>query len=154
MATKASLDEGVLRVARTFNAPRAEVFRAWTDPKALKKWWAAGPGMSTPFAEVDLRVGGKYRLAMQAPNEKAPYIVGGIFTEVKPPEKVVCTWRWEGKDAEGDAESVVTVVFKERGKSTEVVLTHGPFVSKAESGEHTKGWEGCFDSLARFLGAR
>ncbi len=63
MAGPKSSTETTLNLRRTFKAPRPEVFRAWTDPEELKKWW--GPeGYATPSAEVDLRVGGKYRLGM------------------------------------------------------------------------------------------
>jgi len=56
--------ENTLNLRRIFKAPREKVFRAWTDPEELKKWW--GPeGYATPSAEVDLRVGGKYRLGMR-----------------------------------------------------------------------------------------
>lgn len=64
MANPKTSPATTLRVARSFAAPREKVFRAWTDPEELKKWF--GPvGYSTLIAEVDLRVGGKYRLGMR-----------------------------------------------------------------------------------------
>ena len=54
-----------LRLTRVVPAPRDAVFRAWTEPEALKRWWVPFPGMSVPAAEVDLRPGGRYRLTMR-----------------------------------------------------------------------------------------
>jgi uncharacterized protein YndB with AHSA1/START domain len=58
--------EETVRIARIVDAPREEVFRAWTEPEEIRKWW--GPGEFTcPEAHVDLRPGGSYRLAMVPP---------------------------------------------------------------------------------------
>ncbi|MFQ6031063.1 MAG: SRPBCC domain-containing protein, partial [Dehalococcoidia bacterium] len=51
-----------LRLNRTYPAPRELVFSAWTDPERVKHWWGVEPGYSTPIVEIDLRVGGRYRL--------------------------------------------------------------------------------------------
>ncbi len=59
-------------IIRTIDAPRERVFQAWTDPTHLLRWWAAEPGWATPIAEVDLRVGGRYRLGMQNPEQELP----------------------------------------------------------------------------------
>ena len=82
------VSETTLRIRRTLNAPREVVFKAWTEPEQLLKWWAAKADFSTPIAEVDLRVGGKYRLGMQAPDRDEPFVVGGIYREVTPPGAV------------------------------------------------------------------
>ena len=57
----------MLRMNRTFNAPREKVFQAWTQPEYLRNWWGMSAGYTAPIVEVDLRVGGRYRLAMQPP---------------------------------------------------------------------------------------
>lgn len=62
-----------LVLRRTINAPRQKVFDAWTKPEHLKNWWRAKPTMSTEIAEVDLRVGGNYRLGMQASDAPGPF---------------------------------------------------------------------------------
>jgi uncharacterized protein YndB with AHSA1/START domain len=87
-------DDHTLRMSRVFDAPREEVFRAWTDPAELKDWW--GPGEFTcPEAAVDLRPGGTYRLVMQ-PKEGNAMVLGGTYRDLEPPERLVYTWRWEG----------------------------------------------------------
>ncbi len=79
-----------LSLTRTFAASREKVFRAWTDPEELKKWF--GPiGYSTLIAEVDLRVGGKYRLGMRKLPDGDIFYLTGTYREVRTPEKLVYT---------------------------------------------------------------
>ena len=153
--------ETTLTIRRTFAAPRDVVFRAWTEPDRLKEWWGVEESFSTPIAEVDLRVGGAYRLGMLAPGEDNPFVVGGIYKEVRRPEKLVYTWVWEGGEEPGPStggahaadfrEMLVTVEFNDLGRSTEVVLTHEYFPDQHARDEHNKGWNGCFAQLARLL---
>ena len=158
--------ETSLTIKRTLAAPRDLVFRAWTEPEKLIRWWGAGPDFSTPIAEVDLRVGGKYRLGMKAPDQEEPYIVGGTYREVRPPERLVYTWAWEqhgsgsvtGTAGEGapelaPGETLVTVEFHEVGDKTELVLTHEFFPDRNMRDEHNQGWEGVLTQLARLLEA-
>ena len=132
----------------TFSAPREKVFQAWTDPKLLEKWWAMADDWTTPIAEVDLKVGGKYRLGMKPPDKDEPHIVVGSYREVSPPEKLVYTWAWEGEDQE---ETLVTVEFKDLGDSTEVILTHENFAEEARKDQHDQGWVGCLNLLEKMF---
>ncbi|NOH13309.1 MAG: SRPBCC domain-containing protein [Chloroflexi bacterium] len=138
-----------LQVRRTFRAPREKVFRAWTDPAMLHKWWRASPEWSSPVAEVDLRVGGQYRLGMQAPDADEPYVVVGEYKEIIPAEKLVYTWGWE----HGGALTQVTVEFLDHADGTEIVLTHENFASEAMRDEHAEGWNGCIEVLDKVLPA-
>ena len=140
--------ETTLHLTRTFPAPREKVFRAWTDPEELKKWW--GPeGYETPTAEVDLRVGGAYRFGMQKSPDGDIFYLRGTYREVRPPERLVYTWRWEAEPELG--ETLVTVEFLARGGSTEVVLTHELFPSKEARDGHSRGWNSSLDRLAKAL---
>jgi uncharacterized protein YndB with AHSA1/START domain len=124
----------------TIDAPRAEVFRAWTDPNELRRWW--GPGEFTcPEAEVDLRPGGSYRLVMQ-PAAGDPFVLGGTYREVDPPARLVYTWRWETGPAADGSESLVTVEFHDRGDRTELALTHSEFPEAHGPEPYKMGWEG------------
>ena len=156
MTQAEAVSDTTLRITRTLAAPRELVFRAWTEPNSLKNWWGAGADFSTPIAEVDLRVGGKYRLGMQAPDSDHPYIVGGTYREVQPPEKLVYTWTWEHDADPGDsnftpAETLVTVEFHDLGGKTEVVLTHEFFTDVNMRDQHSQGWTGCLEQLATLL---
>jgi uncharacterized protein YndB with AHSA1/START domain len=136
----------VLRTSRTYPAQREAVFRAWTEPKALRQWFAVAEGYTTPIAEVDLRVGGRYRLGMQAPDSDDLMVAAGAYREVTPPERLVFTWRWESVPAE-EPDTLVTVEFHERDGGTEVVLTHSLFAGAAERDMHLQGWQGCLNRL-------
>ena len=140
--------ENTLNLRRIFKAPREKVFRAWTDPEELKKWWGP-PGYGTPSAEVDLRVGGKYRLGMRKLPEGPVFYLAGTYREVRPPERLVYTWRWEAEPELGD--TLVTVEFHDRGGSTEIVLTHELFPTEKARQEHERGWSGGLDNLAKLL---
>jgi len=148
MASPTRGTEITLNLRRIFKAPREKVFRAWTDPEELKKWW--GPeGYATPSAEVDLRVGGKYRLGMRKLPDGEIFYLSGIYREVRPPESLVYTWRWEAQPEHG--ETLVTVEFREVRDSTEVVLTHERFPTQKARDDHNRGWSGCLDRLAKLL---
>ena len=139
---------------RTINAPRDRVFEAFTQPEHLSRWWAAREGYSTPIAEVDLRIGGRYRLGMQDPEQDYPFVVGGIFKEVAHPEKLVFTWTWETAPHDSDwtpPETLVTVEFIDLGGSTGIRLTHEALSDENMRDEHSLGWGGCFDSLTKYL---
>ena len=136
-----------LNMSRKINAPKDRVFRAWTTLEDLRKWW--GPqGFTLPTAELDLRVGGKYRFDMSAPDGNV-YVVGGTYLEIHAPDKIVYTWRWEG--APQESETVVTVEFREEGAATNVILTHEKFAVTEERTSHEEGWVGCFTRLEKLF---
>lgn len=140
--------ETTLQLKRTFQAPREKVFRAWTAPEELKKWW--GPeGYATPSVEVDLRVGGKYRFGMSKLPEGDVFYLAGTYREVSPPEKLVYTWCWEAEPELG--ETLVTVEFRARGDSTEVVLTQELFLTEKVRDDHVRGWSSSLDRLAKVV---
>ena len=146
MASPKPGPETTLHLRRTFAAPREKVFQAWTEPEELKRWW--GPeGYGTPIAEVDLQVGGKYRLGMRKLPDGDLFYLVGTYREVRPPERLVYTWSWEGQP--GFGETLVTVEFRDRRSSTEVVLTHAFFRTEKARQDHDKGWNGCLDRLAK-----
>lgn len=139
-----------LQVQRTYAASRERVFRAWTVPENLKIWFGVADGYTTPIAEVDLRVGGRYRLGLKPPDSDDLLIVGGVYREVLPPEKLVFTWNWEAAPADAP-DTLVTIEFHERGDSTELVLKHEYFTAAEARDQHTEGWEACLDRLTKKL---
>jgi uncharacterized protein YndB with AHSA1/START domain len=143
--------ETVLYLTRTFKGPRDRVFKAWTDPWELKGWFAPSDDFTTPEAEVDLRPGGRYSIAMKSPGGHLFRVVG-YFKEVKPPERLVYTWAWEtGKMGDEGEETLVTVEFRGHGDATEVLLTHERFSTREARDEHAKGWTGCLERLGKLL---
>jgi uncharacterized protein YndB with AHSA1/START domain len=139
-----------VEITRVIEAPRDDVFQAWTDPAELRRWW--GPGEFTcPEADVDLRPGGSYRLVMQ-PSAGDAFVLGGTYREVQPPERLVYTWRWETGPAADGSESLVTVEFRALGdERTELVLTHSDFPASHGASPYQMGWEGGLEKLEALL---
>ncbi|MEO7095405.1 MAG: SRPBCC family protein, partial [Polyangiales bacterium] len=100
-------------------------------------------------AEVDLRVGGAYRIGNLLPDGKVLWIAGE-FEVVEPPHRLVYSWRI---DQETTAGSRVTVRFEPRGTGTEVIVVHERIDSEATRADHEKGWLGCLDGLAAMFAA-
>lgn len=141
-----------LEVRRRFDAAPERVFDAWTNPDVLRRWFAARPDWDTPAAEVDLRPGGRYRLAMRDTGQDMTRTVVGEFTEIDRPGRLVYTWAWEHSD---DTETLVVVEFRPDGDGTEVVLTHSGFADPDTRDDHRHGWGGCLDNLdARVIAVR
>lgn len=143
--------ELVLELTHRYAARREDVFDAWVNPSVLKRWWAAQPTWQTPVADVDATEGGSYRLSMRTDTGDV-HTVGGVFTEVRPPERLAYTWGWEeGPDAAmaGSEETLVTVDFLEDGAGTLVKLTHSGFANAEIKGMHIHGWEAVLANLER-----
>jgi uncharacterized protein YndB with AHSA1/START domain len=134
-----------LVVRRRINATPETLFAAWTQPTLLVRWW--GPqGVACPAAEIDLRVGGSYRIANQFPDGTVIWIAG-VFECIEPPRRLAYSWKLESHD--GPAERVV-VCFEAHGAATEVVVTHERITDEAARTSHERGWIGCLDSLVRY----
>ncbi len=136
-----------VRVTRTFKASRHRVFRAWTDPELLMRWFIEPDG-EMRVRELDLRVGGRY--ALEGRDRGKPWRIEGRYLEVEPPAKLVYTWTWDNDPALGDpvgSDTLVTVEFLERGGETELVVTHERLATERARAEHDAGWIGCLDRL-------
>jgi uncharacterized protein YndB with AHSA1/START domain len=110
-------DEQIL-ITREFDAPKHLVYRAWTTPELVKRWWSARRGEVT-LAEIDLRVGGQWRYAMVA-NGDFEVAFHGEYREIVPNERLVTTEVYEGMP---DAKALDTVTFTEEdGRTTLTIL--------------------------------
>jgi len=154
MAIKPSPKDTTLTITRTFNAKREAVFKAWTDPQALIRWFAPSDDFATPVVDVDLRVGGRYRIQMKAP-DGGSHTVHGTYREVTPPTRLVFTWAWEEGSCRGEMppeqETLVTVEFHDRGGATELILTHEYFPTVKVRDSHEEGWNGCLNRLPKAI---
>ncbi len=129
-----------VRVSQRIRATPERLFRAWTDPKELARWWRMeGDGWAFAGATLDARVGGRFRLAMTSPDGKA-HIAVGEYQDVQRPTRLAFTWEWEDPESRvGD--TLVTVELNDVGDGmTEVVLTHDRFGDAARAAGHEKGW--------------
>ena len=136
-----------LVVTRTFDAPARIVFEAWTQPDLFKRWW--GPksmGASLVSCEMDVRVGGKYRLVF---NQGMEFF--GKYLEVVPSSRLV----WTNEEG-GESGPVTTVTFEEKGGKTLLVL-HELYPSKealdAAGTGAAEGMGELFEQLDELLGA-
>lgn len=150
MSNPAAIPSTVLEMNRAVRASREKVFDAWTKPAQLKEWFAVSEGFTTPIAEINLQVGGTYRLGMKAPGDNPILIVGGVYQEIVRPEKLVFTWRWESGDP-NEPETLVTVEFLEHNGFTDVLLRHELFAEATQRDKHAEGWLGCLDGLERLI---
>src|SRR3954469_20442466 len=142
------MGETALELARVLPAPRGAVFAAFTEPGVLRRWW--GPqGFTIPRLTFEPRVGERYRIEMQPPDGD-PFFVTGEFREVEAPARLAFTFAWEDPDPD-DVETLVTLVFGERGASTDVALTQAPFQTEARHALHRDGWTDSFDKLERLV---
>jgi uncharacterized protein YndB with AHSA1/START domain len=104
----------------------------------------------TPRAEVDLRVGGRYRIVMSGP-DGVERSVSGVYRAIERPSKLVYTWKWDTSPVVDSADSLVTVEFLDRGKATEVVLRHEGLTDDESRARHEHGWNGCLDNLVAIM---
>jgi uncharacterized protein YndB with AHSA1/START domain len=148
MATPQSQPENSLQLTRTFAAPRDRVFRAWTDAREFAQWFHPSSDYKTVITRLDLRVGGKYSVEMH-PKEGNIHRISGTYEEILPPEKLSFTWRLQHDETA--TETLVTVVFKDLGNSTEVSLTHKNLLTAESREKHNQGWVGCFGQLESYL---
>jgi uncharacterized protein YndB with AHSA1/START domain len=154
--------EGDVVVTRVYDAPREVVFRAWTDPEQLMRWWAPN-GCTTPFCTVDLRPGGKFHYCMRLPDGRDIWGLG-IYDEIVAPERIVYTDAFA--DADGNpvspsrygmsagypTESVVTVALAKHPRGTMLTLRHSVgAVAFAERGGMEQGWNEMLEHLAEDL---
>jgi uncharacterized protein YndB with AHSA1/START domain len=162
--TAKTAEEQALVIERVFDAPRELVWKAWTEPELVMRWW--GPkGFTAPAAEIDFRVGGKILFAMQSPdfNEGRPIWSTGVYREIVPLERIVMTDSFADEDgnvvpathygmgSDFPLEMLVTVTFEDLDGKTKMTLRHEglPAGDKDDAGV---GWNESFDKLAASLG--
>jgi uncharacterized protein YndB with AHSA1/START domain len=148
-------------ITRIFDAPRELVWKAWTDPEHLMRWW--GPKIFTsPVCQIDLRIGGRYLFCMRSPEGKEFWSTG-VYREILPPERLVCTDSFA--DAEGNvvpashyglpgdwpSELVVTVTFEEHEGRTKLTMRQAGIPAGEMKAMAAAGWEESFDKLAESL---
>ncbi len=134
-------------LTRIFDAPRALVFKAWTDPKHLAQWW--GPkDFTNPVCELDLRPGGAYRIVMRSP-QGSEHPMRGVFLEIAAPERLVMSVDID------ILKMIMTVTFEERAGKTKVTVAQR-FDTTADRETNVKmgavaGWTQSFERLDALL---
>jgi len=137
-----------LEVSRVIRADRERVFRAWTDPKMIIQWWGAG-GVRCTQAEMDLTVGGAYRIANETPEGMTMWIAG-TFKRVDPPQSLTYSWAMEPIEPD-TIHSLVDVSFADADGGTLVTVVHTQIPTTEAREMNLGGWIGCLDGLDRLL---
>ena len=149
----ASYGEASVTLTRMFDAPRALVWEAWTDPKMMAQWF--GPrGFTNPVCELDVRVGGSLRIVMRGP-DGSDYPMKGEFLEVSVPERLVFTNIAIDSEGKHLLEGKTTVTFSEKGGKTTLTLeTHAvglvPIAPQMLAGMEA-GWTQSIDKLQELV---
>jgi uncharacterized protein YndB with AHSA1/START domain len=150
-----------LVITRVFDAPRDLVFRAWTDPEHLKRWYAPR-GCTIDFVRLDIRPGGTFHSCIRNPKHHDCWCVG-VYHEIAAPERVVYTVAMAdengnrveaadlGMDPDWPSETVVTVTFAEQGGKTKVTLHQTAPESVAKRTGAHPSWIEMLERLAEEL---
>lgn len=136
-----------LRMEHHFAAPPDEVFRCWTDPDELKNWYQPVAGWVTT-AEIDLKVGGKYRIAF-GPEGQDPFVETGEYLEVDPPKRLLYTLHLTTQS--GTLENVISVDFVADGSGTLVRLEEKGYPTRKIRDQHAGGWGTCLNNLEELI---
>jgi uncharacterized protein YndB with AHSA1/START domain len=147
-AASATADRELV-ITRVFDAPRRLVFKAWTEPEHLVRWW--GPrGFTTISGRMDIRPGGAWFRAIRAPDGSV-HRKRGVYREIVAPERLVFTYLTEDAEGNPGPETVVTVTFADLGGKTRLTLHQALFESVAARDLHRGGWTTCIERFAEYL---
>lgn len=140
-----------LTIARIIDAPVALVFKAWSQPEHLMRWW--GPKSFTcPSCRMDFKEGGAYRSSIRSPDGEEAWMVGH-YKHIVEPERIVFTFAWEDADGLRGPQTLVTVTLSPQGQSTKLVFHQAPFDSAEERDSHENGWTECMQRLEAYVEA-
>lgn len=154
-------DEGLVRIVREFNAPREVVFRAWTEPEQLLRWYAPA-GCSIHFRTCDVRPGGHFHSCIVTPEGHECWCAGE-YSEVSPPERLVHTMRVAnaageflsateaGMDAAWPDTTILTITFDDLGGRTRLTLCQTVEEALARRTGAYPSWLSMFDRLAELV---
>lgn len=141
--------ETTLLLTREFDAAPALLFRLWTQPEHIVRWWGCAEAGDVTFTR-DLRVGGAFTAVMKLSNGHTHRITG-VYCKIEEPSRLVFTWGWENTDGFQGGETLVTVTFKAKGEKTELTLRHESFATEDACAAHGQGWGASLGRLAGYL---
>lgn len=159
--TAGSLSAHDIVIVRDFDATRELVWKYWTEPELVKRWW--GPkDFTAPYIKIDLRVGGEYLSCMRSPDGK-DYWSKGVYLEIIPPKRIVCTdsfaddkgaivpATYYGFNADMPLEMLLTLSLEEHKGKTKLTLKHSGFPLGPHREDAQTGWNQSLDKLAESL---
>ena len=137
-----------LALARSYPVSPEKVWRAWTDPQAIKRWWGPGGNDPVSLAQLDVRVGGRFRIVFGGA-EGRDHECAGVYREVVPNRKLVFTWTWPNSTPE--RESLVTITFRAVNGGTQLDFLHEQLFDETVRDNHKRGWSELLAKLDLFL---
>jgi uncharacterized protein YndB with AHSA1/START domain len=149
MAQSPTDDKPSLGITRHYAVAPEKVWRAWTEPQALSRWFGPGETDSVTRIELDVRAGGRYHVAFRT-QDGEEHDVSGVYQEVIPHRKLSFTWAWKSTP---DRVSLVTIELMPDGTGCELRFRHDRFFDQAAADSHRRGWTATFDKLDRFIEA-
>ncbi len=151
----------MIYTTQIFNAPLSKVWKAWTEPERVMKWW--GPeDYTAPVVKIDLKVGGSYITNMRSPEGEDIWNTG-VYKEIVPMKRIVSTDSFAdsdgnvvsashyGMDKDWPLEMNVTVMFEEVDGKTKLTLQHQGFPDRKNRDLAETGWKESFNKLAKYL---
>jgi uncharacterized protein YndB with AHSA1/START domain len=135
-----------ITIDRTFQAPIAQVWQAWTDPAIILQWFGSDPKGKGIAASLDPKPGGSFEITFQN-SDGTPFTCGGKYLEVQQPNKLVFTWSWTN---EPDTISQVTVLLSPENNHTRQHFKHKGF-GHTSSHQYQEGWQRTFEKLEKIL---
>jgi uncharacterized protein YndB with AHSA1/START domain len=147
MAPSPLQEKHSLNITRHYPVATEKVWRAWTDPQALSRWFGPGEPDSVTRAELDVRAGGRYRIAFHTPDGEQ-HEVSGNYEEVVEQRKLSFTWAWKSTP---ERVSLVTIELRPTAQGCELNFRHERFFDQQARDNHERGWTGTFTKLDRFL---
>jgi uncharacterized protein YndB with AHSA1/START domain len=140
----------VVRIERTFEAPAEAVFDAWTSPEVMRRWYHVETDWVNPEVEVDLRVGGRWRVVMRK-TDSSEVELSGEYTEIDRPHRLAMTCTFS--DDPAGQQQLVELTFSESDGVTTVVMVNSGIPTYERRDAQRWGWGGCLDLLERVLAA-
>jgi uncharacterized protein YndB with AHSA1/START domain len=138
-----------LTITRHYPVAPEKVWRAWTDPQALSRWFGPGEPDSVTRAELDVRPGGSYRIAFHT-QDGEEHEVAGTYAEVVENRRLSFTWAWKSTP---ERVSLVTIEFQPTAQGCELKFLHERFFDQQARDNHARGWTGTFEKLDKFIAA-
>ena len=137
-----------LTFKRRIDAGCEKIYAAWTDPEKIARWF--GPAQvktGSVSAEIDLRVGGRYRISFESADGEY-HQVGGVYREIVPNQLLVFSWAWHTTP---ERESQLTISLKPDGGATLLTLRQEALFDEAARSGHERGWSESLDKLEKYL---
>lgn len=144
------MTERRVRCQRTYPVPPDRVFRAWTEPTLITRWWSPDETIAVEVLAWDLVPGGAWRFGYRFPDGRLVH-VRGRFLDITPPSRLAFTWTWEAPDVHAGIETHVTVALRPDGDGTTVELLHEQFPDDESRDRHDAGWVATLDRLTEVL---